>query len=180
MAIVTLPQAKKQLNIPDADTSQDDEIQFYIAASSGAVDRERGEAVDPRTVVDELSLSNTTTFLLTTTPVTELTSVAAVDGSQTWDAADLHVDARSGRVIVLSGPPLSGLVAVTYTAGYDPVPANFQLAALIILQHLWETQRGAGVGVQFGNGDQEFAPPPGYAVPWRAAELLGSTLPGVA
>ena len=113
-------------------------------------------------------------------PAVSLTSIAAVDGSTSWsvDPTVMHLNAGSGRVTVLSGSPLSGLVAVTYLAGPEEAEANEQLAALIILQHLWETQRGRSGLVPGGGG--ELMIPAGYAVPNRAAELLGTQLPGIA
>jgi hypothetical protein len=179
MGIVTLAAAKKKLKIPPENITLDNEVQLYVDAVGGAVDLARGEAVGPRTVTDQVAVSRGEA-VLTTVPVSEVTSVTSVDGTQTWTVASLHVNPTTGVLAALIGPPLSGTVEVTYTAGYDPVPPNYVLAALIILQHLWTTERGSnGNGVRY-TSEGEVAPPPGYAIPWRAAELLGSTLPGIA
>ncbi|MEV7684469.1 phage head-tail connector protein [Streptomyces bungoensis] len=181
MGIVTLAAAKKQLNIDATDTSDDLELQLYIDAVTTPVERELGKVVEQRTIVDELDCgSGTTQFMLRSVPAVSLTSIAAVDGSATWsvDPAVMHLNGSNGRVTVLSGLPLSGPVAITYVAGDAIVPANVQLAALIIVQHLWETQRGRGGMVAGGGG--EFTMPAGYALPNRACELLGTQLPGIA
>jgi hypothetical protein len=105
--------------------------------------------------------------------------VVAVGGSQTWDVNQLHVDGESGEVTVLSGPTFCGRILATYVAGESQVPPNVQLAGLIIIQHLWETQRGA-MGVQLGGDSDNYVAGRGFAIPRRAIELLGPQLPGVA
>jgi hypothetical protein len=182
LSIVTLDAVKAQLNIPASDTSQDIELLTYMDAATGAAEIARGEVLEQRTVVDEVRFSGSvTSWLLESVPVVSLTSIAAVDGSQTWsvDPSAMHVEARSGRVTVLSGPPLTGLVAISYLAGYVSLPTKFRLAALIIIQHLWETQRGT-MGVQLGGDAETYTPGRGFAIPRRALELLGLSLPGVA
>lgn len=180
VGLVTLPAAKSQLNIEADDTSDDLELQLYIDAVTAPIERELGTVVEQRTVVDTFNFAKgTTSFLLRSVPVASLASISAVDGSTTWpvDASAMHVDSDTGLVTVLSGAALTGLVAVSYTAGPAQVPANVRLAAMIVLQHLWETQRGR-TGAVAGGGDLVI--PAGYAVPNRAIELLGTNLPGVA
>ncbi|MEV6791250.1 phage head-tail connector protein [Streptomyces sp. NPDC051320] len=179
MAIITLAQAKAQLGIDPDDTSDDDELQLYLEAATIAVEKARGQVIDVRPVIDDLDLTGAATFVLRSSPAIELTSVEAVDGSQTWDITALHLYGQSGRVSVLSGPPVTGLVSVSYTAGMQPIPDNYVLAALIIVQHLWETQRGS-MGVQLGGEAEAYTPGRGFAIPRRAIELLGLSLPGVA
>jgi hypothetical protein len=180
VGIITLAAAKGQLNIDADDTSQDIELSLFVDGVTSAVEKARGEVIDQRSITDEVQFGcATTSFLLQSAPVISLTTVVAVDGSQTWSTSAMHVHGRSGRVTVLSGSPLTGLVAWTYTAGYTVVPANFQLAALIILQHLWETKRGT-MGVQLGGDHETYVPGRGFAIPRRALELLGVALPGVA
>ena len=182
MAIVTLADAKAQLNIPASDTSGDIELQGYVDAAIAAVETQLGQVVDRRTVVDQLDFaSNMTAFLLRSAPVISLTSIVSLDGTQTWTVTPptMHVDGASGCVTVLSGPPVKGSVLATYEAGYTTVPAHFRLAALIIVQHLWETQRGT-MGVQLGGDADNYVAGRGFAIPRRAIELLGPPLPGVA
>ena len=182
MALVTLEAAKDQLNISASDTSEDVELQGYIDAATAAVETQLGQIVDPRTVIDQLDFaSSVMSFVLRSTPVISLTSLVSLDGSQAWTVTSptMYVDSTAGLVTVLSGPPVKGSVLATYQAGYTAVPANFRLAALINVQHLWETQRGA-MGVQLGGDTDNYVAGRGFAIPRRAIELLGPQLPGVA
>ncbi|MGH3439673.1 MAG: hypothetical protein ACRDRN_24865, partial [Sciscionella sp.] len=133
-----------------------------------------------RQVTDEFDLGYVSSFMLNNVPVLSLTSVTRIDGSITWDLASLHVNQKSGQVTLLSGAPVSGLVAVTYQAGYTVVPPNFQLAARIIVQHLWMTQRGDKGATRAGGMGTSVVPGIGFAIPNRALELLGTGLPGIA
>ena len=169
MSIVTLTDAKAQLNIASTDTSEDIELQGYIDAATTAVETQLGAVVDQRTCVDQIDLPGaSTSFLLRSVPVISLTSLTSLDGSQSWTvtAPTMHVDGPSGCVTVLSGPPVLGSVLATYKAGVAAVPANIRLAALIIIQHLWDSENWSA-----GRG---------FAIPRRAIELLGPQLPGVA
>lgn len=178
MPLLTLELAKEQLNITTS--AQDSTVQLWADAATAAVEKALGRIVDQRSFTDEGDFgSGGTGFMLSNVPVIVVTSVASVDGSATWDVGGLHVNGDSGAVTVLSGSPLRGLVAVSYTAGVADPPANFTAAGLIILQHLWETRRGT-MGVARGGDNEVYMPQLGYAVPRRAVELLGLSLPGVA
>ena len=50
--------------------------------------------------------------------------------------------------------------------------ADVRLAGLIILQHMWETQRPAAQG-PFSQASDDYDPRYAYSVPRRAQELLG-------
>ena len=181
--IVSLADAKRHIGKDPADTVDDDELREHIEATTGLVEDIRGEAVVRRTVVEDIDVGRPTAAVaLATSPVISLTSVASVDGSTTWNVADLHV-AGHGIVIAQSGQALFGLVRFTYVAGYTVIPANFVLAAKIIIQHVWETQqrpslspRGTFTGPR-GTVSIESETMTtiglGYAVPNRALQLLG-------
>lgn len=183
--MITLTEAKLQLNIPESNTTHDGELQSYVDAVSDAVERYTGRVGEVRTITGERHATRDTYRLwLHHSPVQSLTSIARVDGSLTWNATDLDVDTDSGVIRVLSGSLLSGLLEVTYEAGHETVPANYSLAARIILQHLWRTQRGVGVATFTGTGEtttmESGEGGMGFAVPRRAIELLGFPTPVVA
>jgi hypothetical protein len=73
---------------------------------------------------------------------------------------------------------------VTYTAGYDDLPADVSGAIVLIAAHLWETQRGSApsaLALQDPNGFDPSTPGLGFAIPNRAKELLAAYIrPAVA
>jgi hypothetical protein len=178
VGIVSLAYARTQLGMGPSETADDDALRGFIAAATGAVERALGQVVVRRTVVEQHRIGRATEVLLRKVPVLSLTSVSAVDGSRTWDPANMQFDADTGLLRVASGERLSGDVDFTYQAGRVVIPADYRLAGLIILQHLWETRRGA-MGVQMG-GTDDYMPGPGFAIPRRALELIGLSMPGVA
>lgn len=179
MAIVTLDQAKAQLNITG--NTNDEELQGYVDSVAGAVEDHLHQVVEARAVTDDIELCGRSSFRLWSAPVISLTSVVSLDGATTYDTESLHVSA-SGVVRVLSGSAPSGWVRVTYQAGYDPIPPRYVRGALIILQHLWETQRGASGAVRSlaTSSDETYDPRYSYSIPRRALELLGPPTPTVA
>jgi hypothetical protein len=118
-------------------------------------------------------------MLLRNVPVLSLTSVVSADGATIWNTSDLQVDGETGLVTVTAGPAFTGTVDVTYQAGDVVIREDYRLAGLIIVQHLWETQRGT-MGVQLGGDNEPYMPGRGFAIPRRALELLDTQLPGVA
>jgi len=76
-------------------------------------------------------------------------------------------------------------VSVTYTAGRAVVDPAWSRAALIIVAHMWDTQRAghAASGSRPQPGGVEAAPMASaatYSIPRRALELLGEPTPGIA
>jgi hypothetical protein len=71
-------------------------------------------------------------------------------------------------------------VHVQYTAGYAVVPAELKLAGLLLLQHLWATQRGGARRPGLG-GDDSGGPSDYDAFPSRVEEILANYYtPGIA
>jgi hypothetical protein len=178
--IVSLADARAQLNMGPTETADDDELRGFISAATGAVERALGRVVVRRTVTDRFDVGGATTqVLLRNVPVLSLTSAISTDGATTWTVGNLRVDGETGLVTVTAGAPLAGSVAFTYQAGLPIVPEDYRLAGLIIIQHLWETQRGT-MGVQLGGDSEPYMPGRSFAIPRRALELLDPPLPGVA
>jgi uncharacterized phiE125 gp8 family phage protein len=180
VGIVSLVDARAQLNFGATETSDDDELRSFIGAATGAVERALGRIVVRRSFTDRFNaVGGATELLLRHVPVLSLTSVVSADGATTWATSGLRVDSETGLVAVASGPALTGDVDATYQAGMAIVPEDYRLAGLIIIQHLWETQRGT-MGVQLGGDNEPYMPGRGFAIPRRALELLDPPLPGVA
>ncbi|MGV4984516.1 hypothetical protein ACVB8X_13930 [Streptomyces sp. NRAIS4] len=180
VAIVSLADTKKQLNIDLADTTDDDELRGFITGASLAVERELGRVVARRTFTERCTPDSDGLVLLSNVPVLTLTSAQTPDGLTTWNVADLDLDSATGLVAAKTGTPLNADVDMTYTAGLRIVPDDYQLATLIIIQHLWETQRGRYGAVPGGSQEPEYMTGRGFALPRRALELLDTTLPGIA
>lgn len=183
--MISMADAKNQLNITG--TSSDDELRVYLESATDVVERVRGEAMVRRTFIEEHEVMYAGgRMALSWTPVVSLTSVVMIDGWVTWDVSRLHVNPITGVVSTTfqSGLfQLFGRLAVTYVAGYQVIPASFQLAASIIVNHLWQTQRGNRGSPRVGGGLSDpttMVPGFAFAVPNRALELLGTGMPGFA
>jgi hypothetical protein len=180
VGIVSLADARAQLNMGATETGDDDELRGFIGAATGAVERALGRRVVRRSFTDRFEVGGATAeLLLRNVPVLSLTSAVSADGATTWSTANLRVDGETGLVTVVSGAALTGTVDVTYQAGDTVIREDYRLAALIIVQHLWETQRGT-MGVQLGGDSEPYVAGRGFAIPRRALELLDTQLPGVA
>ncbi|MEV8245033.1 hypothetical protein AB0R01_14825 [Streptomyces rochei] len=181
MALVTLEEAKRQLGLRPNEPSPDDvELQLYVDALPKVIEGYVG-VVEQRQVTDLLPGSGggrgrrRQALALLHPPVVSVTSLAG--GGYTYPTDSLTVDALSGIVTRSDGSTFPDeTFTVTYTAGRAEVPPNIKLAALMLLQHLWRTQRPARSGALAGGGDdysvQNPIPGMGYAVPNRVLELL--------
>lgn len=136
--LLSLADAKQHLNITS--TTNDAELETYIAAVTEAIEAYIGP-VGRRTITETVSPSSGV-LLLSTVPVLSLTSVTPY-ASAPLTVGSLTVKAASG--IVLPGA-YTGFYAATYdviyTAGRASVPASVNTAGRLVLQRLWETQRG--------------------------------------
>ncbi|MGX1515008.1 head-tail connector protein [Streptomyces collinus] len=184
MALLTLAEAKAQLNIrSDAD---DIELTAYIEAVGPVIERFVGP-VDPREVAEtqDVARDGARLMVLRTLPVLALTSVVPLlTGGSSYDVSKLVLDGDTGVVQRADGGWLRGPLRVTYQAGRPSVPATVNLAARMLVQHLWRTQN-AGRGPVLAGGDDlssEIVPGFGYAVPNRVLQLLEPyrLAPGVA
>lgn len=176
MSIVTLAEAKAQLQIAASDTSRDGEVQAYCDGITAVVEDYMHEVVEQRTIHEDVDTFRRFghAFRLWSVPVISLTSVTSLINGAEWDVSAMRLD-PSGLVRVLSGPPVRGLVEVVYEAGYAEVPVNYKRGALVILQHNWETRRGVGAVRSSVVGAEEIHNPHWmYSIPRKALEWLGS------
>lgn len=178
--IVSLADIKAQTNI--ASDTNDDELRPWVEAATEVIEEHLGQAVVRRTFVEDAWVEGNQ-IALTWAPVISLTSVVSADGSTTYDVTKFHVSQRSGVLTPVAGSVPRGLTTFTYIAGMQVIPAKYTRAACIIVQHLWETQRGNFGGPRAGGledsmGGGRYAA--GFAIPNRALELLGRGIPGVA
>lgn len=175
--IVSLADMKKHLNMTS--TNDDEELRGFIEAATSVIEDELGRAAVRRTFTEQHTAYGE--ILLNWTPVVTVTSVTTVDGAAAWNTVDLHVS-PSGIVTAKTGAAaLVGVLDVVYVAGPAVMPANWSLAGKIIVQHLWETQRGSKGGMRAGGTETPGAgfTRYGFAIPNRAKELLTNRAVGV-
>jgi hypothetical protein len=186
-SVLPLQDAKDQLNIPQATTTSDAEIASYIATIEGCLKRYTGGPMVNRTVIERAEmLSNQTVILVRQRPLVSVTSIASASGSNIDISGGLDLDVNAGTIRRKLGLPFYGpfftwlpQVTVTYVAGWGvSVPAAFNSAARIIIQHLWNTQRGTAA-LPMNAGEMVTVPGFGFAIPNAAAELLNGAQNGM-
>lgn len=178
--IVSLKDAKTHLNISNDGT--DDELRGFIESVTSVVEGYVGTLFPVE--YTETVEANGSTVPLQHFPVAEVVSITAVRSGATVDPAVVDVD-EYGVLRLTSGQCLKGLYRIVYTAGRSILPANWTRAALIILQHMWETQRPRDSRRPATATSEDFMGVQDagryYTVPRRAIELLqGDVNTGVA
>lgn len=179
--LVTLAETKAHLRIAADSTGDDEEIEGFIAAATEIVERHAGTVL-PLARTDRLR-GGSPSLLLGARPVISVTSVTLAGGSL-LAASGYELEAEAGVLLRMVGDYEScwepGRITVVYTAGRADVPAAVRLAALVIIKHLWETQRGRMGGARAAGSDEVWDPRWGYAIPRRALELMGDAPMGIA
>lgn len=177
--ILGLAAAKTFLRVTSSD--DDEELRGFLEAITEIVERHVGRAVPVRTFVEEKP--GGCALALDKHPVLSVTSMSPyLSAGISYVAADVDVSSN-GIVRLKSGVDFWGPLRITYVAGSAVIPANYTLAAKVILQHLWQTQRGPAVNsARFAGDDDEssFLKANGFSVPHRAIELLGPRIGGFA
>lgn len=172
MALLTLDEAKAQLDI---ETDADDvELQAYIDSLAPVIERYVGP-IEIRQVTEQVNSRNTL-LALTQAPAVSLTSLTPVlDGGLAIDVGEVVLDLDAAVLRRRNGSAFyGGPWTAVYTAGRGTVPPTINLAARILLQHLWRTQYGAARGGSRAD-DYDVTEPVagwGYAVPNRVLQLL--------
>ncbi|MFD4259960.1 head-tail connector protein [Streptomyces sp. NPDC058534] len=170
MALLTLAEAKAQLNLT---TDTDDvEVQAYIDAITAPIERHIGP-VETREFTETIE-GRSDSVCLTRIPAVSLVSVApAVEIGDGLDLSTLVLDGATGIVRYRGGSFAGTVWRFVYAAGRGEIAPTINLAARILLQHLWRTQN-AGRGPVLAGGDDFSEPIPGfgYAIPNRVLQLL--------
>jgi hypothetical protein len=180
LTLITLDDARTQLQIDPADHSDDDWIREQVAGITRVVEQYKHEVIVARAVTQDLDLCGEAEFWLGSVPVISLTSLVSFDAATTYDVTTLD-ERPSGQVLVLPGAMRpTGHVTAVYQAGYTIIPENYQQGALVTLQHLWESRRGPGAIPGGVTGQEDFynrtAP---FDFPHKAKEWLGPPRPVV-
>lgn len=179
--LVSLRDVKETLNIDVATTTYDDELRVYIESATSAAEDHRDEVLAKRTFTWKHWCRGTNSVVLPKRPVVSLTSVTNVETGLSYNVNGYDVDQNTGKVWSFNGGTFVGLLEFTYVAGYTVVPAAYSLAVRLIIQHLWETQRGPMGSSRFAGSLDDAAlmrfRSMNIFVPPRAQELLGDRMP---
>lgn len=188
-AVLPLADGKDALNIPQSNTGSDTEIQAYIATIGACLERMTGGPLVNRSITERAELTASFTVLqVRQRPLVSVTSIVSAASGQALDiSAGLDLDVNAGTIRRKLGYPFYGpyftwlpAMLVTYVAGWGvTVPAAFNTAGRIILQHLWTTQHGPSARPAMGAEDLVTVPGFGFAIPQAAAELLDGSQNGM-
>ena len=172
--ILSLADAKTFLRL--SSTSSDDEVRAVLDAVSDVCERFTKRIWRRTTFTETYSAAGSTFLHLRNSPVISVTTVTESGTAVT----DYVVNKREG--VLQRGTSLapsswtSGFehIVVTYVAGPSDgvVPANILQGCRLLLQHIWQTQRGGSNTGQLGV-DGEYDPQLGFYVPNRVRQAWG-------
>lgn len=187
MSIASLAEAKDALNIDQANTDHDDEIQLYVDAADRVIE----DLVGPVTPADfdEWYDGGYGDIVLRHWPVTDITAVTEYSGATPTDltvatspdlvtstsyvldpdTAILYRRSTWGNVAFATG---TANIRVQYTAGRATTPANIKLAAIEFIRHNYQLAQQGGSPTYGGAGEEGPWVPSGFAIPARVYELL--------
>lgn len=181
-SIVSLKDAKEFLGIRPDETDDDDELRRWLAGTTEVIERVLDETIARRQYTETAWNEHPRSLRLFKVPVLSLDALASADGQRTWDpvAGEVRVDRDTGLVRLIRGPHLYGDITASWHAGYQVVPYHVMQGALVLLQHVWETQRGMGtvgggvIGPEEAGDMRQM-----YMLPRKVREWLGEPRPAI-
>jgi hypothetical protein len=178
------------LNIPAA-SANENEIRRFIDAATDLAETYVGQVLGRRTFTNELYDGGTEFIRIRNPKAISITSVYENDALVS--ASNYVLDYTGQRLYRIGSGTLyatnsygywtAGMnnVKITYVAGYVNPPMSAKQGVLVIIKHLWESQRGAMNVMGRVLGGDELYSTPTYSLPRRAMELLDPTsFPGMA
>lgn len=191
--IVTVDQAKAQLNIDKSDN--DAKLATFVAAASQMIVNRIGAVAGSPTLDEWHDGGSTDILLYNEGPIQSITSVTESMGSVVYTLTQIVLDSGSvttpfGFTVDLSQGLLVRRAAgvavpfaageqnihVTFVAGWSTTPPDITQATLLLIQHMWETQRGQGG--RPGSPPMETS---AFSFPNRVMEILAPYIvPGIA
>lgn len=145
-AVLTIAQAKSQLDIPTLDTSQDARLEQLVNAVSDYLENVTGRRLKAQSYTHRFGGSGTPFILLREYPVTAITTVYedetwAFAGSSIILSTDyaIHKNVQVARRAPLTWQSTKALaIKVTYDAGFAAIPFDLQQAALTLLEVMFD------------------------------------------
>lgn len=192
--VVSLQEAKDFLNI--STSANDAELELFITAAS-SMWLKRGGPGGSSPAYDEWYSGGNSTIALRHTPVLAITQIVeALTGSTSYVLTEQNpgsgLTSAFGYSIVkerglltrrANGVATNFMVGelnvhVTYTAGFVTAPEDVKLGVKLLVDHMWQTQRG---GSKRPNSTDEYVPGIGFMWPHRVEQILAQyVLPGIA
>jgi len=186
--VLSLQDSKDMLNIPQATTTYDAELDAMIATVETSLEGMTGGPLVNRSVTERSEMTSMQTVIqVRQRPLVSVTQILSASGGAIDISAGLDIDPNAGTIRRKLGLPFYGpffqwlpQVNITYVAGWGTaMPAAFNLAGRIIVAHLWQTQHGPSARPSMGGDETVTLPGWGFAIPNRAAELLDGSLNGM-
>jgi len=183
-AVLPRQDAKDMLNIPQATTTSDAELDAFIATIGTSLEGLTGGPLVSRVITERCEFTGGYRQLqVRQRPLVSVISIITVASGTALDVTGLDLSPASRMIRRKDDAPFPAdgpAALVTYVAGWGvAVPAAFNLASRMILQHLWTTQRGS-VSLPMQGGDELVTlPGMGFAIPRAAAQLLNGTQGGI-
>lgn len=175
-AFISLDEARSHLNLQS--TVTDDELASFIEWACELAQEVADTQFARKTVVDVLNGNCARSLSLTRRPVLSVSSVTE-NGVALVATTGYTTDLRWGRLYRQTGTYYDSAwyegrrnVSVTYVAGYQIIPPQVRFATLVILEHLWTTQRGAAPSGRPSVDDQYSTPSGNWFIPNRARDIL--------
>lgn len=173
MALVTKSEVKRHLNIPEAETVFDSELDIFIAAAKPIIEYIVG-AIEQRTVTESYNTYRRTSIVLQQLPVFSITSIkeylgpieyvltSQPPGSVSIDTYGYWLkNSASGlierRMQGYRSAFLGTEAIVVYVTGRSTTPDNLKLATLEDIRALW-TQTQNAARPTFGGGGVVMGP----------------------
>jgi hypothetical protein len=182
--LCTLSEVKLQLN--KTSTADDVEIQSFIDAVTDSVENFCG-AIVPRATT-EWHTPTSSVLIVRQERLVSVTSIVGYMGTTPYTYVEATTPALASDYSFLVSPALNGIVTrlgadgntrpfegrilITYVRGMVPVPASINLAARMIVQSYWDTQRAARPLPTQGPTDLVSVPGFDGPIPARALSLL--------
>ena len=169
MSAVSLSEVKAFLDITD--TRNDSELESFIDRAE-AIIAQRVGPLSPVPVTDEVH-TGPGPILLKRFPVVSVSSATSSGATVT----DVDADLDAGVVHGTFGSARRS-VKVSYVAGRAVLPEDLVAAVLVLVDHLWKSQRVSGTrapGFQGYGGDSGDTNAPagsGYLLPYRVQSLI--------
>ena len=178
------------LNIPSA-SANENEVRRFMDAATDLAETYVGQVLGRRTFTNELYDGGTEFIRIRNPKAISITSV--YENGASVPSSNYVLDYTGQRLYRIGSGTLyatnsygywtQGMnnIQITYVAGYVNPPMSAKQGVLVIIKHLWETQRGAmNVMGRVLGGDEMYSTPT-YSLPRRAMELLDPTsFPGMA